>query len=104
MTTPVFFGTVSPMEELTTRLAELRKKLNIEHKRDEISELKVKMQDDSVWQNWEEGQKVSQDLASLQKDVEDYEMLELIAEEGNESEFEKEIKKQMENFLTQEVK
>ena len=88
MTSPVFFGTVSPMEELKTRLTELRKKLNIEHKRDEISELKVKMQDDSVWQNWEEGQKLAKQLAELQKEVDDFDMLELIAQDQKPEEFE----------------
>ncbi|OGC48201.1 peptide chain release factor 2 [candidate division WWE3 bacterium RIFCSPLOWO2_01_FULL_37_15] len=88
-------------EELEKRLQELKKTLYIEEKREKITELKKRLNDESLWKNWEEGQKVSQDLASLQKDVEDYEMLELIAEEGNESEFEKEIKKlEFKTFLS----
>lgn len=77
------------MEELQQRLNELKIKLNIEAKKDEVSQLKEHMQDDSIWQNWEEGQKISKELSDLQKDVEDFEMLELIALENNPEEFEK---------------
>lgn len=77
------------MEDLHVRLNELRKKLNIESKKDEISALKERMQDDSVWQNWEEGQKISKELSDLEKEVEDFEMLELISQENDPVEFEK---------------
>ncbi len=77
------------MEDLHERLTTLRKKLNIEAKKDEISALKEKMQDDSVWQDWEKGQKLSKELSDLQKEVEDFEMLELVAQEENLEEFEK---------------
>jgi len=77
------------MEELQARLVELKKKLNIEAKKDQISALKEKMQDDAVWQNWEEGQKLSKELADLQKEVEDFELLELVAQEENPQDFEK---------------
>lgn len=84
-----FFDTLNLMENLHERLGILRKKLNIEAKKDQISNLKGKMQDDSVWQNWEEGQKISKELSDLQKDVEDFEMLELVSEDNNPEEFEK---------------
>lgn len=77
------------MEDLHERLVQLRKKLNIEAKKDEISALKEKMQDDSVWQDWEKGQKLSKELSDLEKDVEDFEMLELVAQEENPQEFER---------------
>jgi peptide chain release factor 2 len=77
------------MEDLHERLAILRKKLNIEAKKDEISDLKVKMQDDAVWQNWEEGQKLAKELADAQKDVEDFELLELVAQDNNAEDFER---------------
>ena len=77
------------MEELQARLVELKTKLNIEAKKDQISALKEKMQDDAVWQNWEEGQKLSKELADLQKEVEDFELLELVAQEENPQDFEK---------------
>ncbi|MFH1295348.1 MAG: peptide chain release factor 2 [bacterium] len=77
------------MEDLQIRLNELKKKLNIETKKDQISDLKEQMQDDAVWQNWEEGQKLSKELADLQKDVEDFELLELVALENDPEAFEK---------------
>ncbi len=77
------------MEELKARLVELKNKLNIEAKKDQISALKEKMQDDAVWQNWEEGQRLSKELADLQKEVEDFELLELVAQEENSQDFEK---------------
>ncbi|MBU0649983.1 peptide chain release factor 2 [Patescibacteria group bacterium] len=77
------------MEDLQIRLNELKKKLNIETKKDQISGLKEQMQDDAVWQNWEEGQKLSKELADLQKDVEDFELLELVALENDPEAFEK---------------
>jgi peptide chain release factor 2 len=77
------------MEDLNERLNVLRKKLTIESKKDEISKLKLKMQDDSVWKNWEEGQKISKELSDMEKDVEDFEMLELVSEDNDPVEFEK---------------
>jgi peptide chain release factor 2 len=77
------------MEDLNERLNALRKKLTIEAKKVEISKLKLKMQDDSVWKNWEEGQKISKELSDMEKDVEDFEMLELVSEDNDPVEFEK---------------
>jgi peptide chain release factor 2 len=77
------------MEDLHERLTMLRAKLNIEAKKDEISRIKEQMQDDSVWQDWEKGQKLAKELSDLQKEVEDFEMLELISEDNNPEEFEK---------------
>lgn len=77
------------MEDLHERLTMLRAKLNIEAKKDEISRIKEQMQDDLVWQDWEKGQKLSKELSDLQKEVEDFEMLELVSEDNNPEEFEK---------------
>jgi peptide chain release factor 2 len=88
-------------EELKTRLEKLKSSLFIDEKRVKIAELKERMGDENTWKNWEEGQKVAQDLGSLQKDIEDYEMLELMAEEGAAEEFEKEIKRvEQKTFLS----
>ena len=76
------------MEDLQERLNLLRQKLNIESKRDEISKIKEQMQDDSVWQNWEKGQKLSKELSELEKEVEDFEMLELVSQDDSPEEFE----------------
>jgi peptide chain release factor 2 len=89
------------MEELKHRLEQLKNSLFIEEKLHKINELKERMNDEATWKDWEEGQKVSRDLSMLQKDVEDYEMLELLAEEGQIEEFEKELKKvEQKTFLS----
>jgi len=80
-------------EDLQERLQNLYKTLYVEEKRTKILVLKTRLEDEAIWKDWEEGQKVSQDLAALQKDIEDYEMLELLAEENDADNFEKEIKK-----------
>lgn len=78
-------------DELKLRLENLKKALFIDEKRGKIAELKTRLTDESVWSNWEEGKRVAQDLASLEKDIEDYEMLELLLEDGDVQNFEKEF-------------
>ena len=88
-------------EELKQRLDKLKASLFIDEKRLKIVELVKRQNDEKTWQNWEEGQKVSQDLAILQKDIEDYDMLELLAEESQEEEFEKELRRvEQKTFLS----
>jgi peptide chain release factor 2 len=90
-------------EEIKHRLAELKKTLFVDEKREQIDKLKTEMSQEEVWQNWETGQKISQDLAALQKDIEDYEMLELLAEEPDTAEFEKEVRRvELKTFLSSE--
>lgn len=80
------------MAEYVEKLAQLSKDLNIEGKRKEISELEVKLSDESLWEDWEKGQQASQRLADLKREIEDFEMLELLAEEEPEK-FDEEYKK-----------
>jgi peptide chain release factor 2 len=80
-------------EEQKQRLKQLRKSLFIEEKKGKIAELKKELEDEKTWKDWEEGKRISQDLSSLEKDIEDYEMLELYLSEGDTEGFDKEIKK-----------
>jgi peptide chain release factor 2 len=80
------------MDELQTRMEQLKKALFIDEKRDKIKQLKEQLQDEKLWTDWEAGQKVSQDLSALQKDIEDYEMLELMAQGEDNAKFEAEFK------------
>lgn len=80
-------------QETKDRLEQLKNTLFVDEKRQKISELKTEMLNENTWKNWETGQKLAQDLAALQKDIEDYEMLELLAEENDLTEFEKEVKR-----------
>lgn len=81
------------MNEEQIRLTELRQNLNINSKCERIRELKERLKDETLWSNWEEGQKVSQEIAGLEKEVEEFELIELYLEEKDITSFEKEIKK-----------
>jgi peptide chain release factor 2 len=76
-------------EELKTRLENLKIALQIDEKREKIKQIKAELTDENVWSNWEEGKRLSQDLSTLEKDIEDYDMLELLLEDGDEEEFKK---------------
>jgi peptide chain release factor 2 len=89
------------MNELKERLEHLKSSLFVDEKREKVEKLKQRLQDESLWKDWEEGQKVTQDLSALEKDIEDYEMLELLAENGEQEEFEKELKRvEQKTFLS----
>ena len=66
--------------ELNERLEKLNKYLSIEDKRKRISELKKELENENTWNDWEKGKSVSQELSALEKDIYDYEMLELYIE------------------------
>jgi len=74
------------------KLIELSKQLNIEKKRQDIKDLEKKLADESLWENWEEGNKASQELADLKRELEDFDMLELLLGEKD-PKFEEEFKK-----------
>ncbi len=80
-------------EEQKQRLEQLRKSLFVDEKRNKISDLKKKSEDEKTWKDWEEGKRISQDLSLLEKDIEDYEMLELYLSGGDIDNFDKEIKR-----------
>lgn len=89
------------MDEYKQRLEKLKYSLFIEEKLEKISKLEAGMQDESVWKDWEEGQKMAQDLADLKRDVEDYQMLELMLSENDTTNFESEIRKlEIKTFLS----
>ena len=81
------------MDELRQKIADISIKLDIPEKTTRVDEIKKLMQDDSVWQDWEKGQKLSQELSVLQKEIEDYNFLTLLLEDGNEEELTKELNK-----------
>jgi len=78
-------------EILRERLEQLKKGLFIEEKRAKIKTLEERVAEEDTWKNWEEGNAITRDLSSLKKDIEDYEMLELMAEEGDNENFEREL-------------
>jgi peptide chain release factor 2 len=80
-------------EEQKQRLEQLKKSLFVEEKRGKILELKKQLEDEGTWKDWEQGKRLSQDLSSLEKDIEDYEMLELFLQDNDTESFDNEIKK-----------
>lgn len=89
------------LEEQKERLKLLKKSLYIDEKRQKIQELEERLNDEKVWQNWEDGQNISRDLSALKKDIEDYEMLELFLGENEPEKFEEEIKRlELKTFMS----
>ena len=88
------------MQERINKLEQLKIKLHIEDKRNNIKKIKESLGDENIWKDWEKGQKLAQKLSSLEKDIEDCEVLELLLEEKNLDAFDKEyIKVETKLFL-----
>ena len=81
-----------PMQEFQRRIEELKKTLKIDEKRKKLLDLKEKSKSEEVWKNWEEGNKLSKEISDLEKEVEDFDMLYLYVENGDEVLIEKELK------------
>lgn len=82
------------IEEHQDRLDHLAKNLNIPQKRLQITSLKSKLADETLWQaNWAEGQKLSKELSDIQKEVDEFELIELYLSEKDYPNFEQEIEK-----------
>ena len=80
------------MEEQKQKLTELKEALKIDEKQKRISEIKDILKNEETWKKWEEGQNLSKELSALEKEVEDYELLELYLENNELDSFDKEIK------------
>jgi len=63
------------MEELIEKFDKIEKKLNISEKQERIKELGKEVSDESLWKDWEKGQKLTKELVDLEKEVEDVEKL-----------------------------
>ncbi len=81
-----------PMQEYDHRIEQLKKSLKIDEKKKRLEELKEKSKSEEVWKNWEEGNKLSKEISDLEKEVEEFEMLYLYVENGDETLIEKELK------------
>ena len=81
------------MKEQAERLENLRQKLFIEEKKAKLAQLEEQLADETLWDDWERGQKISQDHSELKKDLDDFAMLELILGEGDLEMFSLEINK-----------
>lgn len=90
------------MQEYYEKLELLKKSLGISEKKTRINDIKIQLQDESTWKDWEKGQKLSQELSALEREIYDCDLLELLLEEKSYLEFEKEYKKlELKTFLGQ---
>jgi peptide chain release factor 2 len=81
------------MNEISHRIEHLKKSLCIEEKRKKVLDIKEELKKENVWQDWEKGNKLSKELSDLEKELEEFDMLELYTEEGDQELLEQEIKK-----------
>ncbi len=84
---------MQPMNEISHRIEHLKKSLCIEEKRKKVLDIKEELKKENVWQDWEKGNKLSKELSDLEKELEEFDMLELYTEEGDQELLEQEIKK-----------
>jgi len=81
-----------PMQEFKRRIGQLKQSLSIDEKRKQAEEIKNKIKNEDVWKNWEEGNRLSKELSDLEKELEEFDMLNLYIEEGDEKTIEEKIK------------
>lgn len=82
-----------PMEDLSTRVDGLEKKLNIGQKRVKIQEIQTQSQDSTFWQDHVSSSKKMQEMAFLLKQIEKIEWLRELIAAGEQAEAEKELEK-----------
>jgi peptide chain release factor 2 len=78
---------------VTDRAKELLGKLNIEGKKQSIRDLETKSMAGDFWSDHISATKIMKKIAALQKDVDDYEMLSMLIDEGDEPMLEKEVER-----------
>lgn len=69
------------MDELKQRLADVKNKLDLAQKREQIAAIKKESEDPNFWQDHETAAAKMQELSNLEKEVEEIDMLELELEE-----------------------
>lgn len=74
------------MDELKQRVADVLHKINITETKQKIENLGKEASDPAFWQDQHRAKTKMQKLSALQKEIEEAEMLELLAAEGNEAE------------------
>jgi len=80
-------------DELHTRATEVLEKLNLEEKRKTIRSIEAQSTHPDFWQDPKKGAALMKDMAVLQKELEEGEMLELLISDGNTDELEKAVDK-----------
>jgi peptide chain release factor 2 len=81
------------MENLKERVEKLVEKVNVDEKRKRIRELEVESTDVNFWQDHKTAGEKMKEMSTLQKEVEEIELLQMWMEEGEHDEAEKLVKK-----------
>lgn len=81
------------MDELKQRVADVLQKIDVASTKQKIEDLGKEASDPAFWQDREKATSKMKQLAVLQKEIEEAEMLELLAEEGEEKELTKALEK-----------
>lgn len=79
-------------EELQKDLNILYQKLGLDLKKERLHQVQLELNTPNVWEDWENAQKLSQEQASINKEIEQFEILELLLAEGEKDTFIKEFK------------
>jgi len=70
----------------------LKENLHIELKTKRLEDLKLELQSEDIWTNWELGNKLSKELKELEKEISEFETLEFLLLDENWIEFERLLK------------
>lgn len=81
------------MEDIVERVNKLGLKMNLSEKKIRIEELKKDSERPEFWQDHQVAAQKMKELSALQKEVEEFELLQLLVEEGDLQEAEKLLKK-----------
>ena len=79
------------MPNISERISQIEKALNIPQKRQEITSIEKEMEDPSFWSKREESVKKSKLLSSLKATIEEFEFVKLLEGEENEKELESRV-------------
>lgn len=79
-------------EQLRKDLEILGKKLAVDSKRERLHQIGLELGTPTAWQDWENATKLSQEQAAISKELEQFELLELLLDDGDKDTFMKEFK------------
>ncbi len=85
--------TQAEKEQLQKDLDILGEKLKMPEKQTRLRQIQLELSAPNAWEDWENAQKLSQEQSAITKEADQFEMLELLLEDGQSEEFLKEFKK-----------
>jgi peptide chain release factor 2 len=84
--------TEAQKEQFQKDLNILGQKLEIPTQQTRLHQIQLEMSAPNVWDNWETAQQLSQEQAAIKKELDQFELLQLLLEDGQTDEFMKEFK------------